>query len=684
MRLPLGVLALAAGVRAQRREHGVGCTAVAVDGRGSRDGSAYAGMNADCSSCDGRVAYVPAQEHPEGAMRPLYIFMGTAPRWVGYGRGSFYEPQEGQELSPKVGEVPEVRSTYAYWEAVLPLMNEKGLALGESSCAARLLNYPEGQAPAAGDPRSGKPATEGRLDLTNMMQIALERCETARCGVMTMGKMADEYGFFPMVGEWSLGLEADGKVAFADGGEAVTLADRTGEAWIFHVVGGVQGVSKSSWAAMRLPHGHAGFVANNFVLREVPLQPSEDWLFSASIRDVARAAGLWDGQEPLDFTRVFAPDTVTFQSPAGEAPIPLYGSLRQWRLLGLTAPKGWGKRKLPVDPLDLPVTVAAEQPLGRKDVFAFLSDLYEGTEFDMTQGILAGPFGNPFRLEGGYATTHLGQIPRGISISRTTYSFVGQSRPAAEPVAWLAPDTPATSVYVPFYPTAGGRLAPAYASGTLSKFSRDSAFWAFDFVANWASLANWRNASGQFVLPLRAQLQREIEQEMEAVEARAQREGPKVLGDWQVGVQQRVVDRWWQLADELVVAYNDGFFNDAKTNRIGLSLGYPAWWARQIGFNQDVHPIFVKRDPAAELAYLADPEMAPPGFQTSQSSLPANYNFARASWLSEEEQPRGASHLPLLLQSAVAACALLVGVAVGRVYERRKGSGHATSYAQLL
>merc|ERR1711970_1336195 len=107
---------------------------------------------------------------------------------------------------------------------------------------------------------------------------------------------------------------------------------------------------------------------------------------------------------------------------------------------------------------------------------------------------------------------------------------------------WIAPDTPVTSVYVPFYPAAGGDHSPAYAIGTLREFTRDSAFWAFDFVANWASLVNWQNSSAQFVRPLRARLHADISAEMLAVEARAKHEGVEVLGKWQQKVQQRVVD----------------------------------------------------------------------------------------------------------------------------------------------
>jgi dipeptidase len=663
MRLSLVAVAFAAKISG-----GEACTAIAVDGHATTDGAAYAGMNADCSNCDPRMAYIPPAEHPEGSKRPLYIVAGTAPRFVGYGRGKFYEPKGDETHSPKMGEVPQVPKTFGYWEVTLPLMNEKGLTLGESSCGARLLNYPIGQAPAA-DPRTGGPATEGALDLSNMMEIALERCETALCGVTTMGALADEYGFFPMVGEWGIGYEPGNVKTFTDGGEAVTLADRTGEAWIFHVVGGVPGVVKSVWAAMRLPKGHVAFIANNFILRNVPLEPNDDWKFSPKIREAAKAAGLWTGVEPLDFARTFAADEVHVRNAIDVSPIPLYGSLRIWGLFGLASPTKYRNASLLVDPLAYPSTVLVEKKLKSTDVMGFLSDLYKGTEFDMTQGILAGPFGNPFPVEAG---TRLGQIPRGISIARTVYSTIGQTSQRKEPVLWFATDTPAASVYVPFYAAAGGQSSPAYGVGTQLEFRRDSAYWAFDFVANYASRANWHDASENFIYPLQRQLHSEIMQEMPHVEARAKQEGPSVLGEWQAKVQQRVVDRWWRLSEELIVAYNDGFFNDKKASKLGLGRNYPDWWLQAVGFSQDVHPIFVSRNDAA---------VAPDYKPSSHSILPVNYNFAQEVWLyatppsaSDLAMAAGTSEssITFLVQVAFTSGVLLAGVGMGQILERRK------------
>jgi len=172
-------------------------------------------------------------------------------------------------------------------------------------------------------------------------------------------------------------------------------------------------------------------------------------------------------------------------------------------------------------------------------------------------------------------------------------------------------------------------------------------------------------------------LHNEIQEEMPAVEARAKKDGVQVLAEWQTRTQQRVVDRWWRLADELVVAYNDGFFNDAKSNQMGLSMGYPTWWAHAIGFNQDVHPIYVKRDFDPAASCRADPLVCDPRLHAIRSPLPSAFDFKSFTWLAAAEGSTQLSELasttapmtaPLLSMAAM----LLLGLVIGRTFERRR------------
>jgi hypothetical protein len=43
--------------------------------------------------CDFRISKVPAADHPEGAVREIFGYRAAYPRWLGYGRGTTYEPE---------------------------------------------------------------------------------------------------------------------------------------------------------------------------------------------------------------------------------------------------------------------------------------------------------------------------------------------------------------------------------------------------------------------------------------------------------------------------------------------------------------------------------------------------------------------------------------------------------------
>lgn len=45
-----------------------------------------------------------------------------------------------------------------------------------------------------------------------------------------------------------------------------------------------------------------------------------------------------------------------------------------------------------------------------------------------------------------------------------------------------------------------------------------------------------------------------------------------------------LVAGWWQLADDLMFKYADGFVN--VPGMIGQSVGYPSWWLEQVGYSR--------------------------------------------------------------------------------------------------
>ena len=164
------------------------CTSLMVGRLASADGSVMTSH-----TCDGVshtwVSMEPAADHPEGAMHKIYKGM----RWTKF---------KGDTTGVKcVGEIPQAPHTYAYIDTGYPCMNEKQLAMGETTTDGKreLVNK------------------DGLFQIEELERIALQRCSTARQAIALMGSLAEEYGY----GDW---------------GECLTVID-TKEAWLFEIYG---------------------------------------------------------------------------------------------------------------------------------------------------------------------------------------------------------------------------------------------------------------------------------------------------------------------------------------------------------------------------------------------------------------------------------------------------------------
>ena len=74
--------------------------------------------------------------------------------------------------------------------------------------------------------------------METLTEIALERCDTARCAITIMGDLASQFGFYG--GGWDGDLEG----AQDEAGEALTISDPN-ETWMFHLMADDTGTSSS-------------------------------------------------------------------------------------------------------------------------------------------------------------------------------------------------------------------------------------------------------------------------------------------------------------------------------------------------------------------------------------------------------------------------------------------------------
>ncbi|KAJ0396054.1 hypothetical protein ATCC90586_005641 [Pythium insidiosum] len=409
MRLTRCTSLLALALLSAAPSRSTGCTVIAVGRAATTDGSTLVAHTDDAGGGAGdvRLVRVPAQDHPENARRPVYNFNSGFPRLVAMERGKHYAPQPGQEAAvmTPMGFIPQVRHTYAYWDQDYGMMNEVQLSIGESTCGAKTVGWPLD----AGS--HGK----NLFGIAELSKVALERCDSARCAVKTMGDLAVTYGFY------SEDSGDPAKPDYGDSAEALSITDKYGEVWVFHVLTG-RNHSGAVWAAQRVPDDHVTAIANGFTIREMNLEDSDWFLASENVHSFAEEMGWWNSTsgDQFDFTAAYG-----FADK--DAIGPLYTGRRIWRIFDVVAPSlkldarlgSFSQYKT------YPFSVKPDALVDLNTVMELLRDHYEGTPYDMTQGLAAGPFGSPVRWSGD-AQGVLGGWERPISMYRTLFSFVLQ------------------------------------------------------------------------------------------------------------------------------------------------------------------------------------------------------------------------------------------------------------------
>ncbi|MFC1562297.1 dipeptidase [candidate division KSB1 bacterium] len=502
------------------------CTSVLVTKSVSTDGSVMT-----THSCDGtyefRIHLIPAKTSAPGTMRPVY---------KGGGRG-----REARQAEI-VGEIPEVAQTFARFDASYSFMNEKQVAIGETTIGGKRELYND----------------EGLFDIMALERLALERASTAREAIRIMGEAAATYGY-------------------SDGGECLTVIDPN-EAWMFEIMGPGPFEAGAVWAARRIPEGEIGVSANRSRITTLDLDDPDHYMASDNIYSVAETMGWWDpdGGKEFVFNEVYA------------NPPRYYNTRREWRVFSILAPS------LKLDPwsLDIPFSVKPDNKISPAELMAIHRDSYEGTEFDMTEGLAAGPFGSPNR----WATRT--RVPEGmigwersISIFRCAYCVVLQSRDWLPDwiggVAWFAEDDPKTSCFVPLY--CGITEVPeSFEIGGREKFERESAYWAFNFVGNWAELKF--SYMIEDIEKAYSTLEEEFFNLQPLVDKRAlalYEEKPELardyLTEYSCSMARNTVDEWWKLGDYLIAKYSDGYINLPSTGR---TVGYPEEWLEAVGYGK--------------------------------------------------------------------------------------------------
>jgi dipeptidase len=449
------------------------------------------------------------------------------------------------------GKIAQVPHTYA----VVGLMNEHQLVIGETTF--------DGRVELVND--------SGLLEYWDLMELALQRARTAREAIAVMTGLVAQYGY-------------------GSSGETFSIAD-TKEAWIMEMIGPGPGGAGAHWVALRVPDGYMSSHANKARIGEFPLADPDNCLYSKDVIAFAVRKGYYQPEtgRPFRFCDAYDPATPEHQR---------WTDTRVWSIFRRAAPSQDFSpdyhRAVP-GAAPYPLWIKPDKKLSLSDVFALMRDHYEGTPYDMTLGVDAGPYGSPnrwrplsWRPDRTDSTGPEFAWERPISTQQTGFSFVSQSRGwLPDPVGgvyWYGVDDTYTTCYVPLY--CGIEAIPkSFTVGSLQAFSWESAWWVFNFVANIANLKY------SFMVPEIRAVQQDLEGTFlagqSAVEQTAlalEKSDPKVmvryLTDYSVTHGEQVVNRWRELGEHLLTKYNDGYVKDE--NGRPQERGYPESWLRTV------------------------------------------------------------------------------------------------------
>lgn len=548
----------------------------------TKDGSVIV-AHSDDDIDDGRIIRVPSlnmstrnvyYDNASLGLNPLYNSTEIR-RYIGKDRGNAYDTlDEGYAPSVPLGNIPGHNSnTYAYFDSSYGIINEKGLMIGECTCGAKCTPEPE--------------PNKRIFYSAELSRVALERCTKAREAVELIGSLILKYGYYGT-------------------GETLLLGDAD-EGWVMEMcayeVDGTSGI----WVAQRVPDDEFFVAANEFRIRDIyknqkdqkqlnQLEPGffnslsetgeerSDLIYSSNLFAACQKAGwIKEDEDSIDWL-----PTVSY----GEYSHPYYSLRRVWRAFSKAAPL----LNLPAKVEDgytraYPFSVKPEEKLSVLDVADIYRDSYEGTEFDQTIGIGAGPFRNPVRYEVNpdkgdsnnlSVFKPVGAWERTISIYRCGTLWINQGmyvNNQQEAISWIGLDRPATNCLMPIYSSVPELPSKLETMNLLEfEFNGDSAWWAFNFVANYVNL------NYQYMMRDLKVLQQKLEREAEeTVQKLIDEKCMDELTEFSNSHFEKVVKEWWQLATRLIVKYNDGCTTTGPTS-IMNRIDYPKAWLSKAGY----------------------------------------------------------------------------------------------------
>ena len=520
------------------------CTNLLVGKNASVDGSTIITYAADSHTLFGDLQYLPAADHPAGAMRKIVDWDSGKP----------------------MGEIPEVAHTYA----VVGNMNEHQVTIAESTWGGREELWD----------LNGKSI----IDYGSLMYIALQRSKTAREAIKVMTDLVAKYGY-------------------ASEGESFSIGDPN-EIWIMDMIGKGPDELGAVWVAIRIPDDCIAGHANNPRIWKFNMKDKKNVMYSKDVISFAKKKGLYSGKD-ADFA--FAPVYQKFDAGAlrgCDARVWSYFN-RFHKGMDAYLPFIYGKTNADADVM--PLYVKPDRKISVRDIQNMMRDHFEGTPFDMTVDPgAATAYGVPYRwrpMDFEVDGVKYSQ-ERAIATQQTGWVFAAQMRSwLPDEVGgcfWFGVDDANTAVFVPMYCSIT-QVPESYRQGKADMYTLDweCAFWVNNWVANQAyhrysqMIGDIRKVQGAIEDNF-AKQQSVIEAEATSLLTTDRDAAIRLLTNYSVNAGQDATARYKKLGEYLFVKYLDGNIKKEENGKFKRNEhGTPAS-PTFAGYTQEYYDMLIK------------------------------------------------------------------------------------------
>jgi len=479
--IPMLILTLSSGAQQYLYDpyFGESCTSIMVGKKATTDGSVIT-----AHTCDGNY-------RTWLTMEPAKDYADTAEVQILKGKLRTETPWDMRDVTI-AGSIQQVTHTYAFLNTAYPCLNEKQLAIGETTFVGpdTLVNK------------------NSLFLIEELERIALERCDNARDAIRLIGRLIKGYGY-------------------ADWGECITIADKN-EVWQMEILGEGPTRIGGVWAAQRIPDDHVGISANISRIGKIERKNKDYLMASDNAEAVAKELGLWNGEGDFVFWKAYGHREKPYD-------------IREFHVLSTLAPS----LGLTMDMPEMPFSVKPEHKVSVQEISELYRATYEGTQYDMTKNVkyivkkfdenkkpigqdtIISPVANPWITRDemntiNYLAPGTIEFKRNVSVAWSSYGQIIQLRgwlpDEVGGVAWFSFDNPGESPRIPIY--SGATSLPAgFEFCGQKRYREDAAIWSYR-KANKLATVSWGKTKG-LILENVLSFEEKALKEMPAIEKEA-------------------------------------------------------------------------------------------------------------------------------------------------------------------